>query len=341
MSFTVKVAQFEEPLAVEMGATILETALARDLPYPHGCRSGNCGACKSELIAGEVEMSPYSEFALSAEERDRGLILACRAVPWSDCEVAHLEADEVEAHPSRNLVCRVVSAEPATHDVRIVRLAVLSGGPFGFSPGQYASVTFPGLPPRDYSMAGRPDAEALEFHIRLVPGGAVTPYVQDRLKAGDEVRVKGPYGTSYLRPGHSGPILALAGGSGLAPIKAIVESALDAGMGQAIHLYFGVRDERDLYLEDHFGELAARHPNLIFVPVLSEPGAPTARRTGFLHDAVRADFTDLDGCKAYLAGPPPMVEAATGVLTALGIRRQDCHADAFYTEADKAAGKGV
>ncbi len=341
MSFTVKVAQFEAPLTVAMGATILETALARDLPYPHGCRSGNCGACKSELIAGEVEMSPYSEFALTAAERDRGLILACRAVPWSDCEVAHLEADEVETHASRDLLCRVVSAEPATHDIRILRLAVISGGPFGFSPGQYASVTFPGQPPRDYSMASLPGADRLEFHIRLVPGGAVTPYIQDRLKVGDEVRVKGPYGTSYLRPGHGGAILALAGGSGLAPIKTIVESALESGMKQPVHLYFGVRDERDLYLNDHFVDLTARHANLTFIPVLSAPAARTARRTGFLHHAVRADFTDLDGCKAYLAGPPPMVEAATGVLTALGIRRQDCHADAFYTEADKAAGKGV
>jgi len=341
MSYQVTVRQFDGAFTVEMGDTILEAALSRDLPYPHGCRSGNCGACKSVLIAGEVEMSPYSQFALTEEEKARGLILACRAVPWSDCEVALLDQEEIETHPSRNLVCRVVAVEDATHDIRIVRTKIVSGGPFEFSAGQYASVAFPGLPPRDYSMANRPGGEELEFHIRLVPGGAVTPYVQGELQPGVEVRVKGPLGTSYLRKAHRGPMLALAGGSGLAPIKAIVEEALAAGLAQGIYLYFGVRDERDLYLEDHFKALADAHPNLTFIPVLSEPSAPTGRRTGFLHDAVLADFDDLDGCQAYLAGPAPMVEAATGTLTLLGMARRDIHADAFYTEADKAAGKGA
>jgi len=341
MSFTVTVKQFDEPISVEMGDTILATALARDLPYPHGCRSGNCGACKSELLDGEVEMSPYSEFALSREEKDRGLILACRAVPWSDCSVAFLDQDDIETHPSRHLTCRVAAIEDATHDIRIVRLAIEQGGPFDFSAGQYANVTFDGLPARDFSMASQPGADALEFHVRLVEGGAVSPFVRNELKVGDAVGVKGPLGTAHLRANHTGPIVALAGGSGMAPIKSIIENALARGAKQGIYLYFGVRDERDLYLEDHFAGLAERHANLRFIPVLSEPSGATERRTGFLHDAVRADFGDLDGCKAYLAGPPPMVEAATATLGLLGMRRQDIHADAFYTEAEKAQGKGT
>lgn len=337
MAFTVKVRQFDDDLAVEIGQTILEAALARDLPYPHGCRSGNCGACKSELIAGEVEMSPFSEFALTQEEKAGGLILACRAVPWSDCEVKYLDADEVVAHPSRRLTCQVVDVADATHDIRIVRMEIVSGGPFDFSAGQYASLEFPGLPPRDYSMANRPGEPLLEFHIRLMPGGAVTPYVSERLKAGDTVKLSGPLGTSYLREKHTGPIVALAGGSGMAPIKSIVETALEHGLKQPIALYFGVRAERDLYLEGHFATLRAKHANLTFIPVLSQPDGPTQRRTGFLSDAVRADFPSLDGSKAYLAGPPIMVETAMAALAGLGVRRQDCHADAFYTEAEKAA----
>jgi CDP-4-dehydro-6-deoxyglucose reductase/ferredoxin-NAD(P)+ reductase (naphthalene dioxygenase ferredoxin-specific) len=218
-----------------------------------------------------------------------------------------------------------------------VRLKILEGGPYDFSAGQYASVTFPGLPARDYSMANRPDEPGLEFHIRRLAGGAVTPFVAKRLKVGDKIKVFGPHGTSYLRERHTGPILALAGGSGLAPIKSVVETALASSATQPIHLYFGVRDERDLYLEDHFKKLAARHKNLAFVPVLSEPSKATKRRTGFLADAVRQDFETLDGAKAYLAGPPIMVETAVAALEALGLRRQDCHADAFYTEAEKAA----
>ncbi len=337
MSFRVAVRQFDEPLSVEMGQTILEAALARDLPYPHGCRSGNCGACKSELLSGEVEMSPYSEYALTDAEKASGLILACRAVPWSDCEVKFLEFDEVVAHPSRHMTCRVTAVDSVTHDIKRVRFEILEGGPYLFSAGQYANVEFAGLPARDYSMANRPDEPGLEFHIRLVPGGAVTPYVANRLKAGDRAKITGPYGTSYLRERHTGPVLALAGGSGLAPIKSIVETALAGGATQPIHLYFGVRDERDLYLEDHFRALAAKHPNLSFTPVLSDPSAPTQRRTGFLADAIRKDFSTLDGAKAYLAGPPVMVETCVTALEALGMRRQDCHADAFYTEAEKAA----
>lgn len=337
MSFRVTVSQFKEPFPAEMGQTILEAALARDLAYPHGCRSGNCGACKSELLSGEVEMSPYSEYALTDAEKAGGLILACRAVPWSDCAVKFLDFDDTVAHALRHLVCRVSAVDDLTHDIKRVRLKVLEGGPYDFTAGQYARIEFPGLPPRDYSMANRPDEPGLEFHIRLVPGGAVTPYIAKRLKVGDKLKVFGPHGTSYWRERHTGPILALAGGSGLAPIKSIVETALRAGATQPIHLYVGVRDERDLYLEDHFTRLAAKHRNLNFVPVLSEPARATTRRTGFLADAVRQDFTSLDGAKAYLAGPPIMVETAAAALEALGLRRTDCHADAFYSEAEKAA----
>ncbi|MDJ0949758.1 MAG: 2Fe-2S iron-sulfur cluster-binding protein [Alphaproteobacteria bacterium] len=340
MSFKVKIRQELEAhpdgIGVEMGGTILEAALTAGIAYPHGCQSGNCGACKSELLSGDVQMSPYSEHALSKAEADQGLILVCRSVPWSDCEVAWLEPDDLAVHPTRQMDCRVVELADATHDIKRMRLAIDSGGPFSFSAGQYASITFPSLPPRDYSMASRPDEDLLEFHIRLVPGGAVTPFVTDRLKVGDHVRVAGPIGTCFLREAHRGPIIAMGGGSGLAPIKSIVETALDKGLPQDIHLYFGARTERDVYLEDHFQALAARHANLSFEVVLSEPDGPTARRTGFLHEALAADYADLDGAKVYLAGPPVMVESAVAAAEALGVRRQDCHADAFYTEEDKA-----
>jgi ferredoxin-NAD(P)+ reductase (naphthalene dioxygenase ferredoxin-specific) len=337
MSFLVKIRQHAAPVGVEIGQTILEAALARGVPYPHGCRSGNCGACKSRLETGEIELAPHSEYALTEGERAEGLILACRAVPWSDASVAWLEADEVAAHPLRQLKCRVAALEDATHDIKRVRLAVEAGGPFAFSAGQYAALGFAGQAPRDYSMANTPDDAVLEFHIRRTAGGAASQFVADRLRIGDPVALDGPYGSSWLRGGHRGPILAIAGGSGLAPIKSIVETALGQGMEQSIDLYFGVRDERDLYLVDHFRAVEARHANFCFTPVLSEPSAATARRQGFVHEAAASDRVDFDGVKAYLAGPPVMVEAATALLMARGLRRQDIHADAFYSEAEKAA----
>jgi CDP-4-dehydro-6-deoxyglucose reductase/ferredoxin-NAD(P)+ reductase (naphthalene dioxygenase ferredoxin-specific) len=335
--FKVQVRQADAPVTVEMGQTILESALKSGVAYPHGCRSGNCGACKSRLHAGEVEMSPYSEFALSEKEKADGLILACRAVPWSDCEVSWLGEEDLIVHPNRQLRCEVADIVQATHDIRIVRLKVLSGGPFDFSCGQYAAVSFAGQPPRDYSMASTPDDPVLEFHIRRVAGGSSSAYVAEQLRVGEPVHVDGPYGTSYLRPNHRGPIVAVAGGSGLAPMKSIVEAALKAGMQQDMALYFGVRAERDLYLEDQFRALERAHPNFRFVPVLSDASGATARRTGFVHAAVAADFGDLDGCKVYTAGPPPMVRAVQEMAVRAGARPEDIHADAFYTEAEKAS----
>ena len=336
MTFRVRVRQLPAPLEVAAGQTILDAALTAGYDYPCGCQSGNCGACKSVLLSGEIEMAPYSEFALTEAERTSGLILACRAVPWSEAEVAWLEPDEVAAHAQRKLICRVVAIDAMTHDIRRVRLEIQSGGPFSFSAGQFASVTFDGLPPRDFSMASASDEAVLEFHIRAMAGGSVSHYVREKLRVGDRVRVAGPHGISYLREKHAGPIVALAGGSGLAPIKAIVERALTLRLPQPISLYFGVRDERDLYLEEHFRALAARHNNLKFVPVLSEPSGQSTRRTGFLADVLAEDFATLDGAKIYLAGPPIMVETCVAVAAKLGARKEDCHADAFYTEADKA-----
>jgi NAD(P)H-flavin reductase/ferredoxin len=337
MTVTVTVRQHGAPVVVSEGETILEAALQQGVPYPHGCRSGNCGACKSRLESGEVDLAAYSEFALSEEERAQGLILACRAMPWSDAVVSWLETDDVVMHPERRLTCRVTGLSAMTHDIIGLRLAIESGGPFTFSAGQYASLRFGDLPARDYSMANRPDESELEFHIRRMGAGSVSAHVTERLRVGDAVTVQGPFGTSYLRGKHTGAIIAIAGGSGLAPIKSIIETALHQGLRQPMRLYFGARDERDIYLEDHFRALAAQHPNFRFIPVLSAPSGGTARRVGLVHEAAAADLADLDGAKAYLAGPPPMVEAATALLLERGVRRGDIHADAFYSEAEKQA----
>ena len=339
MSFKVRIAQADRTVEVPTGGTILAAALDAGIGYPFGCQSGNCGACKSHLVKGEVTMEGYSEFALSDEEKARGLILACRSVPWEDCEVAWLDEDDLIVHPRRVLACKVVGLDDATHDIKRVRLSIESGGPFDFSAGQFASVTFTGCAPRDYSMANVPGDPILEFHVRRTQGGATSAFVAEQLKVGDPVRVEGPFGASYLRETHRGPIIAVAGGSGMAPLKSIVERAIQKEMPQHIYFYFGVRSERDLYLHDHFARLAEKHPHLHFTPVLSEAKG-NGLRTGLVHEAVAADFDELDGCKAYLAGPPVMVEAATRLLEQRGMRRLDVHADAFYTAAEMAsAGK--
>lgn len=337
MAFKVRIVQAAgRVVEVPPRTFLLHAALDAGIDYPFGCQSGNCGACKSRLLSGEVAMAPgYSDFALGDDERARGLFLACRAVPTADSEVAWLEEDDLIVHPRRVLACRVVELADATHDIRIVRLQIVSDEPFAFSAGQFASVTFDGCPPRDYSMANLPGESLLEFHVRRTADGTASVHVAERLAVGDAARVEGPFGNSYLRENHRGPIIAVAGGSGLAPIKSIVERALALSLPQHIHFYFGARSERDLYLHDHFACLAERHANLHFTPVLSEPDGGTWRR-GLVHEAVARDFDDFDGCKGYLAGPPAMVEAASRLLERQGMRHVDIHADAFYTAAEMA-----
>jgi len=184
-------------------------------------------------------------------------------------------------------------------------------------------------------MASRPIQDLLEFHIRLIPGGTVSAFVHQRLAVGDPVSVQGPHGIAHWREAHRGPVIAVAGGSGLAPIKVIVEQILRSDSDAPVTLYFGVRDEQDLYLEGHFLALTAIHRQFRFIPVLSSPHGPTKRRTGLLAAALAQDGGDLRASKAYLAGPPVMVESCVTALQTLGLGDQDCHADAFYTEADK------
>lgn len=321
---------------VRAGETILDTLLAASVPFPHNCQLGNCGACKCELVEGDVLELPSSEYALSEEERGRKLILACRTQAWGDCTVRMLEADETVLHPSRVMRCRVTEITDLTHDIKKLELEIVAGGPYSFSPGQHARLKFgPGLPERSYSMANVPGRETLEFFVRQVPGGQASGFVFSNLRSGAEVTVSGPFGNAYLREKHGGPILAVAGGSGMAPIKSIVEAALTANPERVVRLFFGVRDERDVYLEEWLSELARRHAGLEHQIVLSRPSGATQRRVGLLSDAIE-DLGSLAGMKVYVAGPPPMVEAAQRRLEARGVATRDIHADAFYDQAEDA-----
>lgn len=223
----------------------------------------------------------------------------------------------------------------ATHDVRLVWLEPDVGARLDFQAGQFAAVRFGALPPRDYSMANRPGERRLEFHIRAMSAAGASAYVAERLREGERAWVEGPLGSAHLRPAHRGPILALAGGTGLAPMQSIVETALARDPRRSVSLYFGVKAERDLYGLARFQALAERHAGFRFVPLLSEPGGPTAHRTGLLGDAVLADCPDLTDSKAYLAGPPAMVEAAVSRLSAAGLPEADIHADPFINEHEK------
>jgi CDP-4-dehydro-6-deoxyglucose reductase/ferredoxin-NAD(P)+ reductase (naphthalene dioxygenase ferredoxin-specific) len=256
---------------------------------------------------------------------------------WGDVSIRRLSAEEFVMHPSRIMQCRVQGLEPLTHDVLRLSLDIESGGPYTFSAGQFAKLQFEFAPgaPRDYSMANRPDEARLEFHIRCLPSG-VSGLIATRLRLHDAVRVSGPFGTSYLREQHPGPILAIAGGTGLAPIRSIVSTALALDPARPVHLYFGVRNERDIYAEAELEQWQLQYANFKAHIVLSEQRVSN-RRFGMVTDAVSEDFDALTGFQAYLAGPPVMVDAATPLLVQNGVSARDIHADAFYSAVDPAA----
>ena len=341
VSVTVTVADLNQSVPAEEGQTVLDALLAHGVGFAYSCQAGNCGTCRCELVSGEIMELEYSEHALSAEERSRGIVLACRSQVWSDVVVRRLDAEDFVVHPSRVMRCKVVDLTALTHDILRLRMDIIAGGPFAFSAGQFASLEFPVAPGvvRDYSMANRPDEKRLEFHIRVMPSAnSVSRRMAATLKPGDLVKVTGPLGMSYLRAQHAGPMLCIAGGSGLAPIKSIVETALGGGFGQPVHLYFGVRAERDVYFEAELAELQRRFASFRAHIVLSEPGGEASatllpRRRGLVTEAVAADFPALAGFKAYFAGPPPMVDAASVLVRERGVEARDIHADAFFPAA--------
>jgi ferredoxin-NAD(P)+ reductase (naphthalene dioxygenase ferredoxin-specific) len=317
------------------GQTVLEAVLDMGQTFPHDCQAGNCGSCKCELVQGEIFALDHSIYALSKDEQERRLILACRSQVWSDCVVRPLAPEDAPVHPIRLMQCRVEALDDLTHEIKELRLSIVSGGPFNFSAGQYANLKFnPGLRERSYSMTNLPKSRELVFHVRCVRDGQATAHLFERTQVGDHVDVAGPFGSAYFRPSHRGPILAIAGGSGCGVMKCIVDQALGDDPHRIVHLYIGVRDERDIYLDGPLAELAAKHPGFTYQFVLSSPCAPTQRRQGLVGDAVAADFVDLTNFLGYAAGPPAMIEHLQRIVTSRGLEPTRFHADAFWSTQD-------
>jgi CDP-4-dehydro-6-deoxyglucose reductase/ferredoxin-NAD(P)+ reductase (naphthalene dioxygenase ferredoxin-specific) len=327
-----------QPITVPAsGQTILQAALAADLPYPYGCRAGTCGTCKTRLLEGQVDTDGYAPEALSDAEAAAGLILACRARPRSDVVVQCLGEWLDALPPVRRLQARVVALETVARAVTRLHLEV-HGQPLSFLAGQYAELSFGGRPARAYSMANRPDDPILEFHIRHY-GGVASGYVTSHVGIGALVDLRGPLGGAYLREPLR-PLVAVAGSTGLAPIRSIVLTALARGHRELMHVFFGVRDEPDLYGVDELRSMAEGHPDFQITPVLSQPEQPPWFRTGLVHEALADTFASLAGYNVHLAGPPAMIEAATAAAIALGAERDAILADAFVPSSAAAPARG-
>jgi ferredoxin-NAD(P)+ reductase (naphthalene dioxygenase ferredoxin-specific) len=313
-------------LDVRAGENLLDALRAHLIPISYSCMAGRCGTCSCRLVAGRA-------VTLGAEESRSPVtagqtVLACQTTLVEDCVIDIPEPDEVVVHPAKIIKGSVVGLDDLTHDIKRLRVALAK--PLEFSPGQYATLQFTPRHIRPYSMAVTQHAAEVEFHIRLVPDGRVTSYIASELKAGDTVRVSGPLGTAYLRRKFAGPLLCIAGGSGLAPILSILRGMVDEGMSNPVHLYFGVRTAADVYGLEWLTQLQKQHAALKLHVVVASGDAGNGYRSGVVTQAVADDWPQLHGFRAYLAGAPMMVDAASILLRQRGVEPGHIYADAFY-----------
>lgn len=319
---------------VEPDSTLLEGALGAELLVPYGCRNGACGACKAQVVAGEVDHDCAPPGTLSAEERARGIVLMCCAQARSDLSIRCREVSSAHDIPVRKLPCRVHSLEKLAPEVMLLRLSLPAGETFQFRPGQYIDFLLADGLRRSFSIANAPRADnTLELHVRLIPGGQFTGHVFSAMKARDILRFEGPLGSFFLRHGPDEakrPIVFLASGTGFAPIKAIIEDMIVRGIQRPVVLYRGARDPDQLYqqeLPEHWRGLE----DFRYVRVLSgEPPAGWSGRRGRLPQAVMEDIPDLSGYEVYACGSPDMIESAKKDFSErCGLPLSSFYADAF------------
>ncbi len=305
---------------------------------PHGCKDGACGACKGKVLEGVVDHGRAQPHCLNDEEKAAGLALFCCATARSDLIIECKQIASSGDIPVKTLPARIEKLERLAPDVMELYLRLPASERLRFLAGQYIDILLKDGRKRSFSLANAPgDNAMLQLHIRHIPGGVFTEEVFSALKVRDILRFNGPHGGFYLREDSSKPIILLAGGTGFAPIKSIVEHAIAEKCPRPMVIYWGARTRADLYLDALPQQWAASHPHIRYVPALSEPAASDAweGRTGLVHHAVMADFPDLSGHQVYACGAPAMIAAAKADFTHRhGLPEEEFFADAFSFAAN-------
>ena len=319
-------------LAIREGETILDAGLREGLPFPYECRNGGCGKCKATLAYGAVDYGAYQRDSLSDAERAAGKLLLCCATPRSDIEIEYEPTAAPGGVPARVWSAAVESMDKLAPDVMRVMLKLEGREPIEFYAGQYINILLEDGAKRAFSFATAPQvSDRIELQIRRIPNGRYTTHVFESMRVGDRLRFEGPLGSFFLREDSEKPIIFVAGSTGFAPVKSMVEYAFARGMRRQMILYWGVRQLRDLYLPDLPRQWERDHANFRFVPVLSAaaPEDQWSGRAGLVHEAIIADFPDLSHHQVYACGSAGMVEAAYPAFQAHGLAQDDCFSDAF------------
>ena len=339
MAYEIMIEPIGQSVPIREGQTVLDACLRAGVWLPHACGHGLCATCKVQLVDGDIEHGEASNFALMDFERDEGKLLACCATAQSDLVI---EAEIDEDPDARQLViedyeARLVETRMLTPTIRGLWLE--TDRALDFQAGQYVMLQVPGIGARAFSIANAPGGSRIELHIRKVEGGQATSWLHESLQVGDALKITGPFGRFFLRKSAQKPVLLLAGGSGLSSPKAMLLELLDEGCELPITLLHGARSLPELYDRELFETLAERHPNFSYVPVLSRHEGPGwDGETGHVHEALKRRFAnDFRGHKAYLCGPPPMIEACVSTLMQGRLFEQDIYSERFFTAADAAA----
>lgn len=329
-------------MEVEESETVLDAAFRQGIALMHGCREGQCSACKSFLIEGDVQMDRYSTFALADYESEEGYILLCKAHVYSDAQIELINYDEEvlrDAVPLQKLRTKVSHVDPLTHDIVSLGLTLLEPEKFDFKPGQYADISIPGTDQhRSFSMATTPTTPGeLQFIIKKYPGGHFSGLLDGGIKVGDELQVTGPYGSFTLRTKSDRRIVCIGGGAGMAPILSLLRHMAETDNRRPVTFYYGARNPSDLFYVPEILSLTDRLVNFTFVPALSETwpedwsSLGVEGDTGFVTDVVDRREADLTDADLYLCGPPPMVDAAIPILQARGVPTDRIYFDKFTT----------
>lgn len=334
MTHTVRILPADREIEVSGDEPVLEAALRAGFGFPYSCRNGSCGACFGELLEGEIVYPNGRPPVLREADEAARLAVFCQARPLSDLVVRATEIAQTRAQTVRAMPARVESLEDLSADVKRLWLRLPPNEHLDVLAGQYLDVILRDGRRRSFSVANVPQAGGLlELHVRLCPGGQFTGYVFETLRVRDLIRIEGPLGTFFLRDGTLLPAILVAGGTGFAPLKAIIERHIAAGSQRELHLFWGARTAADLYLNKLAGDWQAAGI-LRYIPVLSEAEDTSWQGdTGWVHEAVLARFPSLAGYDVYVSGPPVMVNAARQDFTTAGLARENLHFDAFdYAE---------
>ncbi|OZB70261.1 MAG: hypothetical protein B7X30_09540 [Thiomonas sp. 13-64-67] len=329
-------------VAIAPSETLLQAALAAGIRFPHNCRVGSCGTCKCRLIEGKVHQLTDASYVLSTEELQQNYILACQAQAKTDIRVIAEGIDTRVGVTVKSMGAIVESVWPLTHD--IVELSLRLDEPLTYTAGQYADLFLPGMTrPRSYSFARAPEdrpQQLASFYVRRIPDGKFSNWAHGDSCVGSRLTISGPFGSFCLRSDTS-PILCIAGGSGLAPVKAMLEQAFRDECARPVLFLFGARTQNDLYCLKEMGRLSAQwKADFQFIPVLSNEAADShwQGQRGMVTEQLGKVNFDLSSCQAYLCGPPPMVDAAIFALRQIGLVESRIFFDRFIDASESALG---